>query len=292
MRSLIIKRRKSFVGSAMKLKVYIEDRECGDLIINETPCSLLGTLKNGEEKSFDIDEQPAKLYVIADFKTRNNNEFYQIYPGYADVYVSGKNYYNPQLGNPFYFDNNNDPASGQIRKEHKQKRKKFTRNVIIAALIGVLFGQAVSWLLGRIPAEPEVFNIQGLSITLTDNFAEIEATDSYWDNVFLSDNVIVLMARYPFDLNESIAGQSIEEFVLAMDYGDDTVTYGPYTDDVLYWYEYETENADTGEPMYFYSFAFKGYDAFWEVQFGTLYDDRDEHIDQIFKWAGSVSFGL
>ena len=49
MRNLTIKRTKSYVACLAKMKVYIEDRVSGDLVINGVSCRKLGTLKNGEE---------------------------------------------------------------------------------------------------------------------------------------------------------------------------------------------------------------------------------------------------
>lgn len=52
MRNLIIKRNKTFVGCATKLKVYIEDSASSEITINGVSCRKLGTIRNGEEQSF------------------------------------------------------------------------------------------------------------------------------------------------------------------------------------------------------------------------------------------------
>ncbi len=56
MRKLTIKRQKSIVACLMKVKFYIEDRANGNHNVNGIPCRLLGKLKNGEEKTFEISE--------------------------------------------------------------------------------------------------------------------------------------------------------------------------------------------------------------------------------------------
>ena len=66
MRNLTIKREKTFVGSLGTLKIYIEDPNAGDTTINDTVCRKLGDLKNGEEKTFPVEDRAAKLFVIAD----------------------------------------------------------------------------------------------------------------------------------------------------------------------------------------------------------------------------------
>ena len=79
MRDLCIKRNKSFVGCLAKLKVYIEDIDSKDIVINGVSCRRLGELKNGEMKTFQIGEESAKVFVIADKISKGYcNEFYII----------------------------------------------------------------------------------------------------------------------------------------------------------------------------------------------------------------------
>ena len=91
MRKLTIKRTKSFVACLMKMKVYIEDHVAGEIFINNIPCRKIGEIKSGEEKTFEIGDQPAKVFVIADKLSKNYcNEFYEIPGGQEDIYLSGK----------------------------------------------------------------------------------------------------------------------------------------------------------------------------------------------------------
>jgi hypothetical protein len=76
-----------------------------ELVINNVPCRKLGELKNGEEKTFVIGENSAKVFVIADTLSRNYcNEYYQLPDGQDDILLSGKNNFNPASGNAFRFD--------------------------------------------------------------------------------------------------------------------------------------------------------------------------------------------
>ena len=73
--------------------------------------------KNGEEKIFQIDEQEAKIYVIADKLSKNYcNEFYQLSAGQEDVFLSGKNKFNLANSNAFRFDNNESEENIANRK--------------------------------------------------------------------------------------------------------------------------------------------------------------------------------
>ena len=83
MRNLTIKRQKSFVACLGKMKVYIEDPMANDLVIKGVYCRKLGDLKNGEEKTFQIGDNAAKVFVIADALSKDFcNEFILIFKPY------------------------------------------------------------------------------------------------------------------------------------------------------------------------------------------------------------------
>ena len=142
MRNLTIERRKTFVGCAMKMKVYIEDATSNELVIGGVTCRKLGDVKSGETKTFEVAESSAKVYVIADALSRNYcNEFYQLPEGSEDIALSGKNYFNPFAGNPFRFDNNDNP-------EVLENRKKGKRMGTIVAICAIVVGFAVGFMIG------------------------------------------------------------------------------------------------------------------------------------------------
>jgi len=104
MRMLTVKRNKSFAGFLGKVQVYISDA-AGDLEICGQLCKKLGDLKNGEEKSFTIENAAATVYVIGDKSTKDFCVDAMLIPqGTAEVYLSGKLVLDPQNGNPFVFD--------------------------------------------------------------------------------------------------------------------------------------------------------------------------------------------
>lgn len=142
MRKLTIERRKTFVACAMKLKVYIETDGVGDLVINDTPCVKLGTLKNGETQTFEISDKAAKVYVIADKISKNYcNDFYQLPEGSDDISLSGKNKFNLASGNAYVFDNNDNP-------EAEANRKKGKRIGTVVMVVAIVIGAVVGFLLG------------------------------------------------------------------------------------------------------------------------------------------------
>ena len=142
MRKLTIKRTKTFVACLMKMKVYIEDHSAGEIVINDVPCRKLGDIKNGEEKTFEISESAAKVFVIADKLSKDYcNDFYQLPEGSEDIVLTGKNRFNLANGNAFRFDNNDNAAVAA-------NRKRGSRIGMIVMIVAIVIGAIVGFLIG------------------------------------------------------------------------------------------------------------------------------------------------
>lgn len=129
-RNLTIKRMKSFVCCLAKIKIYIEDPTSNEFLINDTPCRKLGDLKNGEEKTFQITEQEAKVFVIADKSSENYcKECYILPNGQEDILLSGKCKFDAT--NAFRLDNN---QSTDFITTCKSAPKKYPLNLIVAII--------------------------------------------------------------------------------------------------------------------------------------------------------------
>lgn len=125
----------------MKMKIYIEDHVAGETLINDIPCRKIGDLKNGEEKTFEIEERSAKIFVIIDKLSKNYcNEFYELPEGQEDVFLSGKNHFNLANGNAFRFDNNENETV-------LQNRKRGTRKGMIVLIVAVIVGAILGFLI-------------------------------------------------------------------------------------------------------------------------------------------------
>ena len=145
MRKLTISRKKSFVGCAGKLKVYITDPLHTELDICGEGCRKIGEIKNGETKSFEIDEREGRVFTIFDKASRNwCNDSRPIPAGDEDIEFSGKCHYNPARGNAFLFDGEADEIA---KKNKKVGGRKGCLTSILAIIVGLVIGVAISIML-------------------------------------------------------------------------------------------------------------------------------------------------
>ena len=288
MRNLIIKRRKSFVGCAVKMKVYLEDPVSGDLTINGVLCRKLGDLKNNEEKIFPIGSEEARVFVIADKLSKNYcNEFIRIPAGEEDVRLSGKNHFNPFAGNPFWFDGQ---ADLEVLKNRNKSRNKSAVVMVAALFIGIVLGLAFTFnSLSVNSQEPKHFSENGMEITLTREFRKVQMDG--FDVCFTSKEAAVFAIREGFDLVEGVSDLTVEEYgEIAIDSNrlDDSVTL---KDDIGFpYFEYVRENEEQKCDYHYFVALFKAEDAFWMVQFAVQETDFADYRDSFITWAKTIEF--
>ncbi len=105
MRELTINRRKTFVGSLMKVKIYIHDPNSNEINIKGYPCRKLGEIKNNSSLTISIDEERHILFAIFDVVSKDYcYDAIEIPEGISNIMISGKNKFSPLQGNPFIFD--------------------------------------------------------------------------------------------------------------------------------------------------------------------------------------------
>ena len=287
MRNLIIKREKCFVGSLAKMKVYIEDPTSNEMRINDVPCRKICDLKNGEVKTFQIDEQTLKVYMIADKLSKNYcNEFYQLSAGQEDIFLSGKNKFNPTNGNAFRFDNNES-------EENIANRKRGTRKglliLIIAAIIGAVVGYSItSGIFSDKTPDAKDFSSNGMTITLTDEFIKTDIEN--YTVAYDSKNVAVFALKEAFALADGFQDYTLEQYGNLVLKSNNLSASELQNLDGLTEFEYEFTNPNTKDTYKYFSFVYKADDAFWLVQFATLTENVNEYRTQILEWAKTVSF--
>ena len=284
MRNLTIKRKKSFVGCLGKMKVYIEDSLANELEINGAPCRKLGDLKNGEEKTFLVSESAARVYVIADKLSKNYcNEFYPLPEGEEDVVLTGKNCFNPAVGNPFRFDGVTDE---EVLKNRKKGGKRGTLIFVIAIAVGVVVGSLVSKFLlsNAFAAEPKTFLEQDMQITLTDKFEKQESTGDF-DYIYQSRTVVVQVFRESFTEGIGMEEWSTEEYAEAMievnEFDCEVRTESGFVC-------FDRSKSVSGKDYRYFSVILKGDDAFYYVEFICVEKNFEDYKSDFIEWAKSV----
>ena len=287
MRLLTIQRIKSFVGSLGKLKVYIEDAAANELEINGVPCKKLGELKNGEQQQFEITEQAARVYVIADKLSKGFcSEFYPLPAGSEDVFLSGKCHFNPMAGNAFRFD-------GVTDETVLQNRKKNTLKGLPILIVALAIGFALGFFLVRgllTPSrrvEPKTFTKDGMSITLTGSFREKSYPN--FDFGFEANDAMV------FGVREQIADYPGIESVTLEEYASWIPEIQPAAADAvlqrdgdLRYLEYSAEAE--GTLCRYLVGVYRSDKAFWIINFATTEELYAAKRADFLTWAKSVTF--
>lgn len=284
MRYLTIQRNKSFVACLMRLKVYVEDPNAGEIKIQGVPCRKIGELKNGEQQSFMIGDEKLRIFVIGDKLSKNYCfDFYEVPEGTDNVFISGACKYNPLNGNAFRFD-------GIPTEEMKYRRRKANRRGILINLTAWIIGIAIGLGLVILPlfATPEekVFTKGNVSITLNEDFKE-EFNNSF-DAVYNSGEIAVFVLEEKFDDDEAFEAMTLDEYCNAVIEANGKNTEPKHKDGLTY-YEYDWVS-DQNYKFRYLAFVFKADDGFYLVQFGVQENMYSVYEDDIFAYAKSVTF--
>lgn len=287
MRKLTIKRKKSFVASLAKLKVYIED-PAGELDITGIKCRLLGTLANGEEKSFYIEENAAKVFVIADKMSRDYCYDCRNLPEVnEDIYLTGKNAFNPATGNAFRFEGGTDE---EIAKRHKESKK----GGLIVLITAIVIGLTAAWIIGsgvtysKKKATPKDFSYEEMTITLTALFKEEEVEGR---TVFTSNDVAVFVLRENFVAGDiDLSGYTVRGYAELARENNPVMADATYeeTDGVpnmVYTYA-----GDDGKTYVYFTTFYKSSNAFWIVQYFVNESGYESRKPKFIEWAKTVHF--
>ena len=122
MRIFTVQRRESFAARLLKMHVYIEDYENPTTKVAGKPCRLLGYIKNGETRTFNIPESACHIYVVAGKpKGYLESELLPLPEGNQPIFVSGQNCFDFFTGTPFRFDNIVNETTYRHRSKNMKK---------------------------------------------------------------------------------------------------------------------------------------------------------------------------
>lgn len=283
MRSLTITRRKSFVGCIMKDQVYIRDEQAQEIAIDGVPCRRLGDIKNGESKTFQIEDGEQQVFLIVDKASKDYcNATVTIPEGQEDVTLSGVHKY--QFGsNPFCFD------GVELTQEQQAKQKKNSRKGALIMIAAIILGAAIGLFLpgGFLSidtASPETFTKEDFQITLTDAFepAEEEGFFAFYN----SKAVMVFTVREDKAQFEDMSLEEYSQLVLKANNRDGVQMN---QENGFMWFDYTDTPED--QEIYYLAVCCESEDAFWIVNFATPATNREEYKETFLKWAKTIKVG-
>ena len=287
MRTLTITREKSFVASLTKMKVYVEDPLLAEIMINDVPCRKIGVLKNGQTASFEVSNEALKIFVVADkLSTDYCSDLYELPAGNEDVFLSGKNKYDPSTFNAFRFNQNESSAA-------LNNRKKGFRIGIVVLISSIILGSVAGYTAtnnyfdNNEPKSKE-FSDSGMTITLTDEFEKTEIAN--FTAAYASDDVIIFALKEDFTLAEGLEELSLEEYAEIVMEANAIDSASIKNDGGITYFDYVFYNTETKQTFKYYTYVFKTHDSFWVVQFATFEDSHEKYESQIKDWAASIDF--
>ena len=282
MRNLIIQRKRTVVGCSAKLQVYITDPQSNDLVIHGTPCRFLGILRNAETLTISIADTSARVYILPDSLSKDLPcEYCDLLPGTKDVFLSGKCRFDPLRGNPFHFDGNT-AAPGT----------KNSRLFIIALLCvvgitaGLILGKLIpQWILAQQQQQPQIFSAEGMQITLTSAFRQVDGSRQGFILCYTSPDTNVYIIKEDFAQYPDLQNLSVEQYAQLVLSNNPALSGGrPAQEDDLTIFEY-TQSGNR-----FMMVFLKGPDGFWIFEFAATAEKADSLRQAHLNYAKSICF--
>lgn len=285
MRNLTVQRNKSFIGSLVKVNLYIEDQSGTDANFDGTPCRYLGSLKNGESISFPIEDGTQKIFAthVAD-KKKNLYDYFKIPEGSEDWCISGK--FQSAFGNMFVFDNVTDE---EILANRAAKSKKSWLTHIVAIAVGLAIGLGVAFLLNP-GASDKTFKTEDFSIVMNDDYkaGNTAEYETEWNYVYESDYALVVFSKDPYDQIPTLQYYNLETYAEFLAQANEEEKWDTVKVDDFLYTEYE-ETFDDETYTYLLTMH-KTDNAFWLVEFATLKSNYKSLKDDFIDYAKSIQF--
>ena len=287
MRTVTVRRRKSFAGSASKVKLYITDSVSGDLEINGEQCRLLGTLKNGEEKAFQVEGSAVRIYAI--FSKGNRNTHYGKYPlvaGTEDVTLEGE--YRMDSG-IFRFDG----VAEDLNAAAKRKKATEKQAIIYIAVffVIIILMNVVKGFTDEPAITPpdqgtaQTYTVKELTITMTEGFEDMDSED--YDRVLQKGMCVVMFLEEPFTNLDGMEDLSVEEYYDLLRFHNSSIGQIQREQGVSYVVT-QFQAPDTGICWNYMLVVHTGTDAFWLVEMAIPENKWEEMKPELLKWAASV----
>lgn len=319
MRKLTIKKEKSRLSRFSKTRICIYDPNSTDIKINKQPYRILGILKNGEEKTFPIDDSEIQILAFNEKSSRHiTNDVYTIPAGTEDITLTGKDN-NSLTRGTFEFDNSTSNATLENRKEQKKTNIILFISIILAVVFAIAPGCSdTTALFGNQTYEQKTFTVDEMQIVLPSNFSdhtteiyetmaeELELTDAeakdlnliFGDAYLYSDSDFIIITKETFEEYKEWGMQnpealSLEEYFELVKNGELNIgkTFNELkTDGNKSYVEHTFTGPNTNKDLKYITFLYKTDSAFWMVSFATIEEYFEVHRDSYFNWEETIEF--
>ena len=207
--------------------------------------------------------------------------------GNEDIYLTGKNAFNPATGNAFRFEGGTDE---EVAKRHKESKK----GGLIVLITAIVIGLTAGWIIGsgvtysKKKATPKDFSYEEMTITLTALFKEEEVEGR---TVFTSNDVAVFVLRENFVAGDiDLSGYTVRGYAELARENNPVMAGATYeeTDGVpnmVYTYA-----GDDGKTYVYFTTFYKSSDAFWIVQYFVNESGYESRKPKFIEWAKTVHF--
>lgn len=131
---------------------------------------------------------------------------------------------------------------------------------------------------------PQTFEKAGITLRLTDKFKE-EQSERGFDAYYTTDYCGVVVLKEPFTLEAGLAERPLEQYIQNVIENNGHENIEPRTADGLWYYV----NYNNSSYRCVYSYAYKGTDAFYVVQYIINTQDEETLKPIIHDWAKETS---
>ena len=280
MRYLTIKIAKKFSSFNKSATFYVEDHENYNTLIGDIPYRQLGVIKNGEEKTFQIEEGAVRLCAVTGANGgKSVNDFCAVPAGTENAVLYGE-----LLNGHVFFENDFSPQTVEKRKSKDQNKKLAGA---FALLFGIFFGvySIVTAVMFSLANSEKTFKVNDMSITLTRSFVEMEDEES---DFYFSSGKVYVWGKLSDVMPSYVTARVFAENILKQ--------YGKlgfaniYSKDGLLYFGFDYKDKDTEAEYYCYGFVYKHNNRFLLIEFVTEKENRERYREDILEWAKSVQF--
>ena len=290
MRRATIKRKKGLAAISQLVTLYIEDVEHGTEEIGGAKCRRLCTLKNGEERTFDLSTEAVRIFAVMD-EPANDSQIteYLIDAGGGAINLEGKCELSADKKARFSFLAPEDNMSVTRLLGKKVWFAILVPLVIVLAIAVIPLTAELGFYFHTISMKPADFRAGEMTITLTDDFAEdTQVTDVY--KAFASEDNAIFIVREGYDDYPILTNVSAKDYCELLKGSNGITADTLETEDGLYYFVYDHYSAQANLTFTYYTFAYKSEDAMWVVQFCAVKTKASRWEKYYFNWARSVRF--